>query len=231
MTVGNLMSQVSHNSDYSQQTLSNEGVAVQLAGTPLEPYAATIVKLARDYEVDVNWAMSYLRWESGFGASQIGRQNPTNPWDILCYSGQWGQVDEFRPGNGYCYAVYPDVPTGLEAGFRQWRRYRDVWGATTWRESLCIAVSGNVDSCNEQWVNNVVASAQHWASLYPFDGINEQQLPEPVLLPPQGPSGPSQGPQQAPVGGQDFPLQALLVPLGLGLVVVFGLSLAENTKR
>lgn len=191
------MAVVNPSSDIRGQTVSAAGVQAKLLGTPLEPYTEHFLYYAQQYGIDANWALAYLQWESGFGASEIGRANPTNPWDILCYPGQWGAVGEFRPGSGYCYAVYPSVETGIEAGFRQWRRYVDD-GYTTYYATLCRSVSGG-GPCNEQWVNNVIAQAQYNAAHWPNDGA-PTPAPHPSAPPPGGgdAGGQPPAPQQPP---------------------------------
>lgn len=133
-------------------------VRSKLADTAIN--ADDFLYFARTYNVDPNWALAYLQWESHFGDTPIGRANPTNPWDILSVPGQWGQVGEYAPGNGYSYATYPDARTGLEAGFRLWDSYASK-GWDTWRTSLSVALCGQPDGCAGTWVESVIRQGQY----------------------------------------------------------------------
>ena len=159
-----------------QRTVSDHAIWAKLRGTPMEGAEGPLRALVEAYRIDPNWALSYLQWESGFGSSAIGRANPSNPWDILCYPGQWGQVAEYRPGNGYCYAVYPDLATGLEAGFRLWSSYADS-GWSTWFASLSRALCGVPSGCDSPWVANVIATGQANAAQWPAGGSSDPAGP------------------------------------------------------
>lgn len=166
---------IAHERHIAERSISREGVFAVLSGTPLADYAALFDQLADSYGIDPAWALAYLANESGFGTSQIGRANPTNPWDILCYSTQgnctnpenWGAIDCYAPGNGYCYATYPSVEVGLEAGYRLWAYYVSI-GKVTWQDTLCYAVSGNAP-CHQQWVDGVIRIAQGYVDRYPYE--------------------------------------------------------------
>lgn len=172
------MAYVGPDANLRDPTVSPDAVYAKFAGTPLQGYEPVFLALADTYQIDPNWALSYLQWESGFGASQVGLANPTNPWDILSVPGQWGQIDTicFR----LCYAVYPDVPTGLEAGFRLWSYYADL-GYGDWFESLSRALCGNAAGCGGDWVANVIATGQQNAVQWPYVGGPPPPPPPPPL--------------------------------------------------
>lgn len=160
-------------SDIRIRSVSSAGVRAKLAGTPLEGYADLFVALATKYAIDPNWALAYLQWESGFGRESPA---PTNPWDILCATGNWRQIDCVTTGAGYSYAVYPDMATGLEAGFRLWDSYyRRGW--TNWFSSLSVALCGNPQGCQGTWVESVISQGQANAEAYPYV---ESPIPPPV---------------------------------------------------
>ena len=158
---------ITWDSDVRQQSISAAGVATILAGTPLSSYAGTVEALATKYGIDANWIVSYLQWENGFGTANSFSLSNNNPWDILCYPEQWGSSGCNDPGNGYSYAVYPDMAIGLEAGFRLWASYVAM-GLTTWGSSLSRAECGQA-TCPGNWVENVIATGDSNSVEYPAD--------------------------------------------------------------
>lgn len=212
------MSYVAPESDLRQPTVSWAAVSAKLAGTPLQGYEAVFWSLAQQYGVDPNWALSYLQWESAFGSRGVSTGNPTNPWDIASYPGQWGQVGSYDAGNGFNaanggYAVYPDVSTGLEAGFRLWRSYADA-GYSSWWASLSRALCGNPDGCGGTWVNNVIATGGQNAAQWPYDGS--------TAPPPSSGAPPSSGtpPRFSFPGLSMLTEPRTLALLALGLILV-----------
>lgn len=201
---------ISGNDSIGGQTISADGVAAILAGTPLSAYANTILTLSQKYGIDANWILSYLRWENGFGSANSFSIGNNNPWDILCYPGQWGEVGQDNESNGYCYAVYPSMNVGLEAGYRLWSSYVSE-GYNTWFKSLSVAECGNPDGCSGSWVQNVIAQANRNASEYPY-------VPS---MPATGGSGGTQPPMPALAIGNWQP-SALAVSLGMLAVVAAG---------
>ena len=197
------MSGVAPDSLVTERTVSSEGVRTKLAGTPLSPYADRFLSLAESYQIDPNWALAYLQMESRFGTSQIGRANPSNPWDILCYPGQWGASGQYQPNANYCYAVYPSVEVGLEAGFRQWRRYVTD-GFTTWYATLCRSVSGN-GPCEESWVAQVIGQGQYNAERWPYVAVDigNGGVPPPAPVPGPTPIVPPGAPPAPPPAKSD----------------------------
>lgn len=174
------------------QSLSEEGAREILAGTPVQGYADTFLRLSREYRIDTNWILSYLQWESGFGSANSFSLAHNNLWDILCYPGQWGAVGCNDPGNGYSYAVYPDMATGIEAGYRLWRSYVER-GWSSWFKSLSVALCGNAGGCDGSWVGSVIAQANRNAERWPYSpptggggggsGGNGGGNPPPIILP------------------------------------------------
>ncbi len=169
------MSTVAPDTSIRAFTISSEGVNAILSATPLAPYADTLLSLARQYQIDPNWALSYIRWENDFGRANTFSLEHNNIWDILCVRGtpgicgnpqNWGASDCRDPGNGYCYAVYPTMEIGLEAGFRLWNYYVEQ-GWDTWEKSLAVALCGNLGCVSDPWVLNVIATGQDNAERWP----------------------------------------------------------------
>ena len=172
---------ITWDSDIRQQSISAAGVSAILAGTHLASYAGTVEALAIQYGIDANWIVSYLRWENGFGTANSFSLSNNNPWDILCYPGQWGATGCMDPGNGYSYAVFPDMPTGLEAGYRLWASYVAM-GLTTWGPSLSRAECGQ-PTCSGSWVDSVITTGDQNAAEYPADSGYTPPVPTPSETP------------------------------------------------
>ena len=173
------MVQVTATTHISTITVNTDAVYAKFANTPLKGYEEVFIELSSLYRIDPNWALSYLQWESGFAKSAIGLANPTNPWDILCYPGQWSAVGEYRvwneaEGKEYCYAKYGSIRIGLEAGFRLWNNYLER-GYNTWHQSLSIVLCGNPAGCASQWVHNVISQGNSNAEQWPSD--SQSSLP------------------------------------------------------
>ncbi len=171
---------IANDSDIRVPTISDQGVREKLAGTPLAAYTDLILDLSRRHNIDPNWVLSYLEWESGFGAANDFSMPNNNPWDMFCYpypgsmadcgpSEQWGAsgcvVIETSEGQR-CFAVYPSMEVSLEAGYRNWESYV-ARGWTTWRTSLSVSLCGNPDGCPGTWVNNVIQQGRDNAARWP----------------------------------------------------------------
>jgi hypothetical protein len=176
--------------DLRTPTVAPAAVTAKFSGTPLAGYETVFWTLAANYGVDPNWALAYLQFESAFGKAGVSTANPTNPWDILSYPGQWGQVGEHVPGNGYRYAVFASVEQGLEAGFRLWRSYAEA-GYSSWFSSLSRALCGNPAGCEgSTWVDQVIAQGTYNATQWPYGGESFPPAPNPMPVP----GGPGSGP-------------------------------------
>jgi len=183
---------VTATSDITERTISDEGVRALLAGTPMASYADRIMALAEQYAIDPNWALSYIRWENGFGVANGFSLEHNNIWDILCLKGSpgvcgnpqnWGASDCRDPGNGYCYAVYPTMSVGLEAGFRLWHYYVSQ-GWRTWESSLAVALCGNLGCTGDPWVRNVIATGAANAERWPYSIVPIPPIPLPDISSP-----------------------------------------------
>jgi hypothetical protein len=177
---------VSGSQDIRVQTIADAGVTESLANTPLAQWADVFVRLAKQYQIDQNWIISYLRWETGFGAAGPGGRHPSmdlnDPWDLLCGTpetacsgAKWDEAVCTRAPNGYCYYRFPTMEAGIEAGYQNWGSYV-ARGWTTWFSSLSVALCGRPGGCDSPWVGNVIQQGQQ----------NEARWP-PVPVEPPGP--------------------------------------------
>ena len=166
-------------SDIRIQSISADGVRAILAGTPLESYADDVIRLANQYGLDANWALSYIKFESGYLTSAIA-SHANNPFDILCNRGLWGVVDCYEPGNGYSYSVFPSIGIGLEAGFRLFSTTYIAEGYDTWEKALDRALCGNLSCSQDPWVLNVLEQGQYNADTYPITTPPPVPLPQPT---------------------------------------------------
>jgi len=183
------MPDVTPTTDITDRTISNEGVRAILAGTPMAPYLDNFMLRAGQYGIDPNWALSYIRWENLFGTANAFSMAHNNIWDILCIKANppycrtprnWGASDCNDPGNGYCYAVYPSMDVGLEAGFRLWQYYV-TQGWRTWETSLAIALCGSLDCKDGPWVQGVIATGAENAAQWPYTAHPPQPPPTPAV--------------------------------------------------
>lgn len=161
------------------RTISDDGVRAKLAGTPLESWASTFVRLSNQYGIDPNWIVSYMQWETGFGGT-VGDLHPSmlfnDPWDMLCGvpggacgTPGPGAIECRRAPNDYCYYVYPTMEAGIEAGYANWKSYVDR-GWSNYFSSLSVALCGNPAGCGGSWVANVIAQANDNAQRWPYAG-------------------------------------------------------------
>lgn len=164
------------------QSVSSQAAVDKLAGTPLEPWTQLFIDLAISYSIDLNWVLSYMQWETGFGSAGPGGRHPSmdfnDPWDMLCgtpSSGSLGTSIQGASGcvpapNGYWYVQFPTMEAGIEAGYRLWQSYVGK-GWSDWFTSLSVALCGNPDGCNSPWVGSVIQqgniNAAHWPYVPP----------------------------------------------------------------
>lgn len=233
--------------NFRERTVSDDAVYAKFHDRPLQGYEPVFLALAHEYNIDPNWAISYLQMESGFGSTEVGLINPTNPWDILCWPRRddvqnWRAIGQYVSRGGYCYAVYPDVRTGLEAGFKNWAGYVDQYGVISWHDTLCIAVSGYDDwihgKCDEKWVSDAIDTGQynirHWPYVAPpTDPGGIQFVSIPAYVPPyETPAELTPIEQQyQPVYGAPSPLAPrgnVLISVGL---VLAGVALLVSRKN
>lgn len=189
---------VTADSPITIQTVSPQAALDKLAGTPLEPWTQVFIAMAESYRIDLNWVLSYLQWETGFGSAGPGGRHFSmeynDPWDFLCGvpGGDCGPplgegaIDCHRAPNGYCYSVFPTMEVGIEAGYKNWVRYVNN-GWSTWFTSLSVALCGNPSGCSGGWVNNVIRqgqeNAERWPYVPPGDGNGgDGQLPPAISL-------------------------------------------------
>lgn len=147
------------------QTVSKQAAWDKLRGTPLEPWTNLFIQGAYAYGIDLNWILSYLQWETGFGEGHFS-MDFNNPWDMLCSAG----APECRQApNGYWYRAYATMEEGIEAGYQLWASYV-ARGWNTWFTSLSVALCGNPAGCVSSWVDMVIAQGQANADLWPYTG-------------------------------------------------------------
>jgi len=181
---------ISGNSDIRMQSVSPAAAYAKLAGTPLQPYADLFVSLSQQYGIDLNWVLSYLQWENGFGAGHFS-MNFNDPWDMLCgvpgspcdgSNPPWGAIRCERAPNDYCYWVFPDMATGIESGYRNWVRYvKNGW--TSWFSSLSVALCGDPAGCSSPWVQNVINQGDLNSQQWPYTGPPPPGPPPIFILP------------------------------------------------
>jgi hypothetical protein len=171
-------------SDIRVQTVSPQAAYEKLNGTPMQQWADVFIRLSNNYSIDLNWILSYLQWETGFGGA--GGRHPSmdfnDPWDMLCASpGQpcncapiFGASGVVTAPNGYCYYTWPTMEAGIEAGYKNWKSYIDR-GWTNWFSSLSVSLCGNPAGCSGEWVQNVINQANYNASHWPYQGQQQPQ--------------------------------------------------------
>jgi hypothetical protein len=181
---------ITHDTLISVPTISDDGVRAKLAGTPMESWADTFIAKSRQYQLDPNWVMGYLQWETGFGSAGPGGIHPSmlfnDPWDLLCgvpdgacgAAGFYGSIECRRAPNGYCYHVYASMEAGIEAGYLNWQSYIQRGWNTYWT-SLSVALCGVPAGCASTWVDSVIAQANDNAARWPYTG--EPPPPPPPL--------------------------------------------------
>ena len=180
---------IMRDSSFTEPHISDDGVRAILAPTLYAQYADLFLSLSRQYSIDPLWCLAYLKWENGF--SMVGSNvhfswHDNNPWDIICrYDENWttpcaglgvpnrwgadGCVGNGTANQAYCYAHYPTREIGLEAGFRNWRRYSDELGLRTYHQSLSVALCGIAGGCpGSNWPESVIATASAWSDQYPY---------------------------------------------------------------
>ena len=206
----------------------------KLEGTPLKPYTQLFIDLSNIYSIDLNWILSYLQWESGFGAANNIFSLLHQPWDMLCgfppcsqYGGYSypGFIDCRDPGNGYCYLNFDNNQNGIQAGYINWQGYV-ARGWTTWFTSLSVALCGNPAGCGSAWVNNVIAQGDLNSRTWPYIG------PPPVCDPGYHWDGVQCVPDYVPPPPPELLLSGSgLVALGLGLLMVGGAYYVWKTNE
>ena len=150
-------------------TVTPQATYAKFAGTPMAGAESIFLSLADQYGIDPNWALSYLQFESGFGRndpSGEGLSYHYNPWDMVIADHPVDDPDGYvSPYNGWTYYRYGSMQAGLEAGFRNWKRYIDR-GWSDWQTSLSVALCGHPEGCDSPWVGNVInqgrVNAQQW---------------------------------------------------------------------
>ena len=190
---------ISPTSSVRPVTISDDGVRAVLAGTHLASVADAVIQYAQQYNVDPNFFLGYLKYESGF----MDGYNPVNaaaflannnPGDILCvnsYGCNYGNcpdvltdpcgdpsgnnfaVDCVNPGNGWCYTRYPDLATGVQAFFWQVNYWITNDGITdSWQATLETAGFGPGN------VTEIVNDCNAWSAQYP-PGTGGTPQPQP----------------------------------------------------
>lgn len=163
-----MSAQITGDSDISIQTISRAGVLGILNKSPLLAYADVFMRYASSYGVDMNWALSYIQLESGLDGTHFAYKN-NNPWDIRPWKDtatgdNWGSIGIDHNPNGFTYCIFPSMDKGIEAGFYQWRKYKED-GFGTWYTSLDRAVGHN-----DAWVSSVIGQGNYNQDRFPADG-------------------------------------------------------------
>ncbi len=157
------------------QSVSPQAAFDKLAGTPMQPYAQLFIDLSLAYNIDLNWILSYLQWENGFGAANDIFSTHHDPWDLLCSCGSGncsypGCIGCRLASNGYCYYAFDNNENGIQAGYINWQSYV-ARGWNTWFNSLSVALCGNPNGCSSGWVNNVIVQGDLNSRTWPVSTV------------------------------------------------------------
>ena len=179
------MTAITGSSDARIVTISDAGVRAVLNGTPLGPFAGAVIQYAHQYGIDPNFFLAYVKFENDFCSPPPNGNTfsfaDANPYDIVCVrscdgscsgvgncgdpSGNNFAVDCQTPGNRRCYAVYPNMPTGIQAAFWQTAYWITPDGfAPTWASLLGVAGWGPGN------IPEITAQATIWSNQYPPTG-------------------------------------------------------------
>lgn len=155
---------VDRNTDIRGRTISSAGVREKMDPTPMRDYANLLLAFSEEYNIDPNWSLAYIQWESAFLRPDTIAAHCNNPYDLLCHAGH----ECYAPGNGYSYAYYPTVEVGIEDGLSNFKTYVDR-GWVTWFSSLSVALCGVPGGCASDWVDKVIATGNENAAKWPYD--------------------------------------------------------------